>query len=109
MGLMRPLLAVLVAMIFATWSGSPASAESTPSSDGPWKLPAPNSCQPQSGLRSWSPVEDAGVAAFDVGDRFAVGQLELLRNFLPAAIRSTPLTDRPIKRQVSVANRTKRR
>ncbi|MFP8879992.1 MAG: DUF1329 domain-containing protein [Myxococcota bacterium] len=77
---------VLLAMMLAIALGSQAKAESTAQGAGPWALPPADSCEPQGGLRSWPVVEDAGEVAFKIGDSFSLDQLELLRNFLPAAL-----------------------
>jgi len=73
---------VLVMVLLGAGALSPRAH----AADSPWKLPPPDNCAPQGGLRALGSAKDAPRASFKTGDTFSVNELEALRDFLPPSI-----------------------
>jgi len=83
---MLPRLVLFLLLLLAAPTGQAQEAAATIAAGGPppWTLPAPDSCQPEGGLRGLS--RDAPPIPFQPGDTFSVDQLEILRDYLPPSI-----------------------
>jgi hypothetical protein len=67
------------ALTLAAWRPGLARADA-------WALPPEGSCTPSGGLRGLPFGEDAAPAPFQTGDTFSLEKVEVLKNYLPAAL-----------------------